>query len=362
MPGAGVYARTVSRVLDICDSADDERSLRRQVVEVLRPVVGFDSYAWLLTDPVTSVGASPLAEVAWLPELPRQIDLKYRTTVNRWTSLDDSSVALLDQVTEGDLAQSLVWRELLVRYDVRDVASVAFKDRFGCWAFLELWRTGTTVPFNDTEAACLAALTEPVTSALRRCLASTFLTLSVRDVPHLGPVVLLLSPHLEVRGQTPDTTSTLRTLVPPAENQLPVPASAYNVAAQLKAVEEGVDSNPPSARLHLRQGVWVTVRAARIAGVEPSRQHDIAVTIEESSPPERVDIFARVFGLSAREHELLQHLVAGLATKELARLMWVSENTVQDHLKSIFAKTSSSTRQVLVSRALGGRTSAPCPA
>lgn len=84
------------------------------------------------------------------------------------------------------------------------------------------------------------------------------------------------------------------------------------------------------------------------------------MTIEESSPPERVDIFARVFGWSAREHELLrQHLVAGLATKELARLMWVLQNTVQDHLKSIFAKTSSGTRQVLLSRALGGRTSAP---
>lgn len=72
MPGAVVYVRTVSRVLEICDSADDERSLRRQVVEELGPVVGFESYAWLLTDPVTSVGASPLAEVAWLPELSGQ--------------------------------------------------------------------------------------------------------------------------------------------------------------------------------------------------------------------------------------------------------------------------------------------------
>ena len=354
MPGAGEYARTVSRVLEHCRTVGDERTLRRQVIEELRAVLGFDSYAWLLTDPETSVGVSPLAEVTWLGELPRQIELKYRTSVNRWTTLDDTSVALLSQVTGGDLTQSLVWRDLLVRYDVGDVASVVFKDRFGCWGFLELWRAGERGPFNATDAACLAAVVKPLTLALRRCLASTFLPGSVRHVPHVGPIVLVLSPALEVRGQTPETTDTLRTLVPPAENRSPVPASAYNVAAQLRAVEEAVDSNPPMARVHLQHGVWVTARAARIAGVGPPRHHDIAVTIEESSPPERVDLFARVFGLSTREHELLKHLVAGRATKELAQTMWVSENTVQDHLKSIFAKTSSRSRQSLLARALGG--------
>jgi len=354
MPGAGAYARATARVLEICRSADDERTLRRQVVEELRPVVAFDSYAWLLTDPATSVGASPLANVAWLQDLPRQIELKYRTTVNRWTALVDTPVALLDDVTGGDLAQSLVWRKLLVRHGVRDAASVVFKDRFGCWAFLELWRIGTTVPFSATDATFLAGLVEPLTLALRRCLGKTFVATTARDLPHLGPVVLLLSPQLQVRGQTPETINTLRVLVPPTDDHAPIPASAYNVAAQLRAVEEGVDTNAPSARVHLRQGVWVTVRAARIDGPGSSRQHDIAVTIEESTPPERVDLFARVFGLSPREHELLEHLIAGGTNRELARRMWLSENTVQDHLKSIFAKTSSGSRHALLSRALGG--------
>lgn len=353
MPGAGAYARANARVLELCRSADDDRILRRQVLEELRPVVGFDFYAWLLTDPATSVGASPLAHVAWLQDLPRQIELKYRSTVNRWTALNDTPVALLDEATGGDLARSLVWRELLVRHGVRDAASIVFKDRFGCWAFLELWRTGTTLPFSASEAAFLADLVRPLTLALRRCLGTTFPSTSTRDVPHVGPVVLLLSPQLQVRGQTPQTTDTLRVLVPPAPDHAPIPASAYNVAAQLLAVEEGVDRNPPSARVHLRQGVWVTVRAARIHAPGSSPEHDIAVTIEESSPPERVDLFARVFGLSAREQELLKHLVVGRTTRELARCMWLSENTVQDHLKSIFAKTSSRSRHTLLSRALG---------
>jgi DNA-binding NarL/FixJ family response regulator len=54
-----------------------------------------------------------------------------------------------------------------------------------------------------------------------------------------------------------------------------------------------------------------------------------------------------------RETELLQHLAGGADTREVARLMFVSENTVQDHLKSIFDKSTARSRRTLLARALG---------
>ena len=65
-------------------------------------------------------------------------------------------------------------------------------------------------------------------------------------------------------------------------------------------------------------------------------------------------VFARACGLSRREAELLSHLVAGADTREVARQMFVSGNTVQDHLKSVFAKTATRSRRALLARALGG--------
>jgi DNA-binding CsgD family transcriptional regulator len=337
----------------MCQSAPEARTLRLQVIDELRRVVGFDAYAWLLTDPATSVGAAPLADVPWLPELPRQIRLKYLTPVNRWTALGGASVALLRESTGGDLSQSLLWADLLVRYAVTDAASVVFEDRFGCWAFLELWRSGEAAGYSRAEAAFLADVVEPLTLAFRRCQANTFTTRPVRDLPPVGPVVLLLSPELQVRGQTPETMGYLRVLVPPEEGRQPIPAAAYNVAAQLLAAEAGVDSNPPSARVHLSDCRWMTVRAARIDGSGRPHERDIAVTIEQTSPAQRVDLFARAFGLSARERELLDHIVTGSDTREVARRMFLSENTVQDHLKSVFVKTASHSRRTLLSRALG---------
>jgi DNA-binding CsgD family transcriptional regulator len=43
----------------------------------------------------------------------------------------------------------------------------------------------------------------------------------------------------------------------------------------------------------------------------------------------------------------------GASTRDIARAMFVSENTVHDHLKSIFAKTGTRTRQTLLARVLG---------
>ncbi len=311
-------------------------------------MVAFEAHAWLLTDPATAVGAAPVADVPWMRELPRQIRLKYATPINRWTSLGDTPVALLHDTTAGHPAQSLVWRDLLVRYGIGDVASVVFEDRFGCWAFLELWRSDTAGRFTGAEAQLLAALVDPLTLALRRCQANTFVVRPPHDQPRRGPVVLVLSPDLQVRSQTPQAQEYLRVLVPPGEERQPIPAAAYNVAAQLLAQEEGVDAHPPWARVHLRGGLWVTLRAARmVAG------GSIAVSIEPTPPAERTDLYGRVVGLSERETALLHHLVGGSDTREIARRMFVSEHTVQDHLKSVFAKTGAGNRRVLVARATG---------
>jgi DNA-binding CsgD family transcriptional regulator len=340
------------RVERICTAGADARTLRLQLLAELRRAVGFDAYAWVLTDPETRVGCAPLADVPCLPELPRLIRLRYLTALNRWTGLTQPPVALLAEATDGDLGRSLLWRELLCRYDVADVATVVFRDGFGCWAFLELWRTGGHT-FDRVDAAFLRDVAPAVTAALRRSLARTFEPAS-RSPHQAGPLVLLLSPDLQVVRRTPGTQDALRLLVPRDDEGPPMPAGAYNLAAQLLAVEAGVDLAPPSARVHLAGSHWLTLRAARLEGDAPRHERDIAVTIEESSATERLSLFASCTGLSPRETELLGHLATGADTREVAALMFLSAHTVQDHLKSVFDKTGTRTRRTLLARALGG--------
>ncbi len=343
--------RSRERLERICASGSDTQPLRIQLLEEMRRVVGFDAHAWLMTDPRTAVGAAPLAEVPCLHELPRAIRLKYLTDVNRWTSLAQGGtpVGLLRRETGDDPTRSPLWRDLQSDYAVVDVASTVFADRFGCWSFLDLWRLHPAPAFDESDAAFLTSVAAPITTALRTSQSLTFAAPPPSTRDGLGPMVLLLDNDLRVQNQTEATAEWLEVLLPPSVGVQPIPAAAYNVAAQLIAVEQAVDDNPPSARVHLADGLWVTLRAARLAA------DSIAVTIEETTAADRLEMFCRCFGLSTRETELLGHLATGGDTGDVAQRMYVSAHTVQDHLKSIFAKTSARNRRSLLSRALGTR-------
>jgi DNA-binding CsgD family transcriptional regulator len=360
---ADAWARTRARerIVVIGKASLDSTDLRRHALEVLREVVDFDAYVWLLTDPATAVGAAPFADVPCLPELPALIKAKYATPVNRWTDLQQrtSPTALLDDVVDGDLARSRVWREVMSRYGVRDVASTVFADRFGCWGFLDLWRDQTSEPFTSADSAFIDSVATSLTTALRECHARTFVEAAAAHRRDLGPVVLTLDEDLQITSRTAASQSWLDVLLPPGPEGRAIPASVYNVAAQLLAVEAGIDDRPASTRVHLGDGFWLTLRAARLASDPPESDSLtpgtgwIVVTIEEASATERLDLFARAVGLTAREYELLGWLATGSDTRAMARQMSLSEHTIQDHLKSIFTKTGSRDRVSVLSRALG---------
>jgi DNA-binding NarL/FixJ family response regulator len=173
--------------------------------------------------------------------------------------------------------------------------------------------------------------------------------------------VLTLDDDLRIASRTAASRAWLEVLLPPEPDERAIPASVYNVAAQLLASEEGIDDHRASARTHLAGGFWLTLRAARLAaggpepGAPPQGVPTLVVTIEEASAAERLDLFGRAFGLTPREYELLSLLATGSDTRVMARQMSLSVHTIQDHLKSIFTKTGARDRVTVLSRALGTR-------
>lgn len=240
------------------------------------------------------------------------------------------------------------------------MASAVFADQYGCWGFLDLWRDGTRGPFNAADAEFITSLAAPLTSALRHVQARTFVEPASPHRHDAGPVVLTLDQDLRITSRTAASQAWLNVLLPPEPDERAIPASVYNVAAQLLAAEEGIDDHPAWARTHLAGGFWLTLRAARLsADDKPAAPADrgaaLVVTIEEASAAERLDLFSRAFALTAREHELLGLLATGSDTRAMARQMSLSGHTIQDHLKSIFTKTGARDRVTVLSRALGTR-------
>lgn len=294
------------------------------------------------------IATSPLAEVpglAW-PRLPELIRWRYLTRQCRWDRVVAAGLTATSLLAEtgGQPERSLLWRTVQRDFGVVDTAIVVFTDRYGCWGLLDLWRTSRP-GFGAAELAVLGSLAEHVTAGLRRAVARTFVDPHQQLLP-VGPAVVILDPNLQVRTQTEAAARALLQLNPPDEPMAPIPAAAYNIAAALVADEHGVPLGPVSSRIHLGGCRWVTVKASRLAD-------DIAISIEPSTPEERMDLYARACGLSQRESEILRLLGHGLDTRQIAARLVISEHTAADHIKAILAKTGARNRQLLLARGLG---------
>lgn len=332
--------RVTAAVDRLCAGQGDVHELRVRGVELLREVLGFDAFVWVLTDPVTTVGGAPYAEV---PEadLPRLIRLRYLARELR--EAEGQSHLLSPQAGRGRR-----FEDLIAAHGVRGLASSWHADRYGCWAFLDLWRTSKA--FDAAEGAVLDAVRPRLAAAIRRCQAGS-LREGTGRFEVAGSAVVVLDDDLAVVGDTELAQTWLARLLPPATGRDPVPAAAFNVAAQLLAVEAGVDRHEPTTRVHLGDGRWLRVSAARMVSADRSRL--IAVTLEPLTGAHRLDLFVRSHGLSPREAQLVEWVAAGASTGDVARRMHLSPYTVQDHVTSVLSKTGAPNRRALAARALG---------
>jgi len=333
-----VTAGDADAIERLARTAGDSRDLRARVITHLRRSVRFDWYAFVLTDPVTTVGVDPLAEVPTGVLLPQLISAKYLTGLNRWTSLT-AAARLGDRA-----AESRVWQQVQRAHGVVDVLSVVFRDGHGCWGFLDLW---SREPFSNQDVRRIDAVVPAITGALRHEQATSLRRQSAGEAS--GPVVLVLDSALRVTSRTAAADDWLARLLPPASGGMPVPAAAYNVAAQLVAREQGVDAHDPRARVHLGDGCWVTVGAARLA-----EGLGVAVAMEPITAADRLDLVGRAFALSPRERTVVAEVCGGRTTAEVAASLHLSPLTVQDHLKSVFRRTGVRSRRELAALAWGG--------
>lgn len=340
----GAIEDLVRRAEKLCAADLTAKLLRESLLDALRPHVPYDGHVFALTDPVTNVASSPHADVPMLSwdRLPELVRWHYLTPVNRSDHLLGHPAASLRSTTRSP-SDSLVWRHVQRDLGIVDAATVAFGDRFGAWGFLELLRTSGS--FDQAELDVLSALAPTITTGLRTALARTFAE-PAAGTRSTGPAVLVLDPELRVRHQTDEAVVALGQLLPPEESMGPVPAAAYNVGAALIAQEAGTPVGQPWARVHLGGNRWVTARASRLG-------QDIAVSIEPSTAAERMDLFARASGLSAREAEVLGLVGIGLDSRQIAEQLFLSEHTVNDHVRAVLAKTGARTRQVLLARVVG---------
>jgi len=76
----------------------------------------------------------------------------------------------------------------------------------------------------------------------------------------------------------------------------------------------------------------------------------MVIVIEPSGLREVTWLRSTAYGLSPREREIVDLVVRGYSTRQISRVLYISEYTVQDHLSNIFDKIGVRDRRALVKR------------
>jgi DNA-binding CsgD family transcriptional regulator len=331
--------RVRREVVAACGGSLPALELLDVVAGIVDQAVPADASCWSTFDPATTMVTASIgrdldeggsgAEVRFF-ELEYAIEApgQYRSLSNREPAvLLDATAAPHD---DGAAAASEHLRMMGVGQQLR----VLLHDHGVGWGGAGLMRAPTSSAFSEEERSFLELLAPTIATGVRAAL--------VRGAPiagegpvETGPAVLVLDRDGVVEA-TPAAAMWIESLgsVERGHSALPTVVRAVASAA--------VAGRTVAQRARTPAATWIVLRGAPLG---PGRA---VVTIEPAGPPEVTSLVSAALGLTGREVDIVTEVLRGSSTKEIAAALNVSPYTVQDHLKSVFAKAGVNSRRELV--------------
>ncbi|MFI6025516.1 LuxR C-terminal-related transcriptional regulator [Amycolatopsis magusensis] len=325
----------------------------RAVSDALEGAVPSQGTCLMTMDPATMLPTAEFVENGMPADaISRLLEIELREPdYTKWVDLARTgrTVASLSDVTAGELDLSRRHREVRRPGGYSDELRVILSSNTGTWGALTVFREKGRPHFSPAEVRLVTSLTGLISDGLRRALLLDDACAGRHDT---GMLVLAPDDGVdlanEVAGEWLDELGTSTR----AGTTLPLVIRA--VARQARAIDarssgpvgEG-STRPASARVRTAAGRWVMVRASLLGEGTTS---PVAVLLEAVRPAEMAPLLADVYGLTPQERRVTECVAQGLPTRQIGNQLRMSAYTVQDHLKSIFAKTGTGSRGDLVAR------------
>jgi DNA-binding CsgD family transcriptional regulator len=350
--------RTVSEVKRLCCAGrPDGLALLGEVIERLRRVVPFEAYCASTLDPASGLITHALAEEMGDADEAaiffEHLYFEHHQSVRRMADIHQS-VALLSETTGGDLERSARYSEYLrplgLAYEMRG----AFTSAGYLWASMDLIRESGRPDFTPREANLLRRIAPHLGNGLK--MAALRMQVPAEEGGTDVPGVLTLDYQGRVVQHTPAAEHWLRDLEDLGSRWREwdgLPRAVRTVVLSLRhalSPERDRDGEiVPSLRARARSGRWLTLYGS-LTEATSERRAETVIIIEPTKPEELFSFSMTAYGLSPREEELVKLVVRGLSTTCISRALFISEHTVQNHLRSIFEKVGVSSRGELVKR------------
>lgn len=340
--------RVEQEIITMGGVSKSSQDYRAMLMDVLRKAVPFDAACCTAVDPQTLLSTGAVTEEGVETIHYQLFENEYmHEDFNKYAYLAkaNKSAATLSGATDGRMERSARYRNILEPAGFKDEMRVALVCEGSCWGYLTLFRHQPL--FNDRECSFVSSLVPSIARVLRT--KSLAFPIEETNDMQMEPGILVLSDRLvpiSTNTAADHWISLLQTWERIDSQLLPRPIRA--VCFRAKAEKPSDPERTPQAKVCIRtpDGQFLTIRASRLSGMSTINQ--LAVWFETARPTDILPLMAESYGLSLREKHILEKVLRGFSTKEIALALNISSYTVQDHLKSIFAKTAVTSRRELI--------------
>ena len=329
----------------------DLPTFTRGALEVLRRAMPFDAACLATVDPATELltcavkwgNLDDAHDLAWARHEYEVDDVYDFKSVLRSPGL----VAGLHTETGGDVARSPRFSELFRPvWDFSDEMRAGIRVDGASWGGIALFHEGRRT-FSHADQAFVSSLMPLLGRGLRAAVVSG--AAAALEVAVDGPAVVVVDADDAVTQANVGAAARIADLGGGPLGESRLPACLETLVAAARRFAAGGSTSAPRIRLRTLGGRWVVAHASPLLAVG-GPPGGVVLTIEEARPPEIVPLLVAAHGLTARERDVVTHVLAGTSTTDIAAAMHLSTWTVQDHLKKVFEKMGVRSRRELVAR------------
>jgi DNA-binding CsgD family transcriptional regulator len=305
----------------------DVAQLHAAAIALVDRVVPCDLTCWASMDPDSGVFSTMTSGVNRIPPQyePMLATCEYTPgEPHTFASLAQRGVTVARLEDKRCTRLNEVWRPLGLSHELRSL----FRADGTCWGAAGMVRT---TEFSERELEFMASVA-PALGAATRVAART----SARGTG--SPAIVVVAGDGTIRASTASAAQWRDELEDVAPGRF---------AVMLRAAAAGARSGTFKARIRDARGGWILLEASELVSDDAV---EVAVTVSRASGADLLGLLIKAHGVTSREEDVCHEVLAGQPTSAIAARLDISPYTVQDHLKSLFAKFGVRSRAELVAK------------